>query len=465
MGLIPILTQWAYGGISDDMFVWIANSFQTIKNLEVRKNPKGIKLQYAMVKDSVSVIDEEVYCMITLPTSWDVIAFWVTWNIYRKHTATWVKNTYDIGNKVVWAAMYSLWWVSYLWFCTEAKLRRITETNAANDNRTWNVVDKSSDSPTITLNNVTIHPMLVMSDGLYIGNGNSVTYIDAAWAVTAKAFDISATNELVMKISDWGSMVRIYTKKIWIQDFGRCYFFTPTSDNPQEVQSFDAVFLWCAKRSSIDYMVAWQDPMLYYYPYQKTLLKRIPTVWVNPYIFETFKDYVVIWTTWWCYLRWALNKNYPEVLTFDYWTSWADTDIVTCVHNSNWTLYVACKNTWWTWFWIDKLSTSTFSTLWTLVSRAYYSDTMFAQKDSIERYLSNKVLAVNESIKLYTKYDYASNWTLQFTATPATHTTPFIKVPVRWWWNVIETKIELIWPWTSTPEVNESLLRFEQRGI
>lgn len=31
-----------------------------------------------MVKDTVSVIDEEVYCMITLPASGDVIAFGVT---------------------------------------------------------------------------------------------------------------------------------------------------------------------------------------------------------------------------------------------------------------------------------------------------------------------------------------------------------------------------------------------------
>lgn len=464
MPLMPVMVNWAYWWQSDSPFSWIANSFQTVKNLEVRKNPKGIKLQYAMVKDSVSVIDEEVYCMITLPTSSDVIAFGVTGNVFRKSASTWlwVKNTYDIGNKVVWAAIYTVSSVSYLWFATEAKLWTITETNASSDNWTGNVVDKSW---TIPLNSTTIHPMLVRNDGLYIGNKNTVIHVDPLGIWVDKVFDLSATNELIVKITDNGSMVRAYTKKVWLQDFGRCYYFNPTASSPQETQSFDSVFMWSVRRNSVDYIIAGQEPILYYYPYQKTPLKRIPNIWANPYIYETFKDYVVMGTTGWLYVRWSLNKNYPEALTFDYWTSNAETDIVTCVHNSNWTLYVACKNAAGTSFWVDKLSTTVYQTLWTLVSKVYYSEMMLKQKDSIEWYVANKVLTWANQIKLYTKYDFASDWTLQFTATASTHTTPFLKVPVRWWWNVLETKIELVGNGTDTPEVNESYFKFSERGI
>ena len=60
--------------------------------------------------------------------------------------------------------MYTVSSVSYLWFATEAKLWRITETNASSDTWTGNVVDKSTNSPTIALNTAIIHPMLVRND-------------------------------------------------------------------------------------------------------------------------------------------------------------------------------------------------------------------------------------------------------------------------------------------------------------
>lgn len=52
-------------------------------------------------------------------------------------------------------------------------------------------------------------------------------------------------------------------------------------------------------------------------------------------------------------------------------------------------------------------------------------------KDSIERYLANKVLTGANQIKLSTKYDFATNFTTQHTLTAATHTTPYVKVPVK----------------------------------
>lgn len=42
------LDSWK-GGISDDVFVGIADSSYAIENLEIRKNPKSVKLQKTLV--------------------------------------------------------------------------------------------------------------------------------------------------------------------------------------------------------------------------------------------------------------------------------------------------------------------------------------------------------------------------------------------------------------------------------
>ncbi len=39
------------GGISDDVFVGIADSSYAIENLEIRKNPKSVKLQNTLVDE------------------------------------------------------------------------------------------------------------------------------------------------------------------------------------------------------------------------------------------------------------------------------------------------------------------------------------------------------------------------------------------------------------------------------
>ena len=51
-GLFSIMTNGAYGGLSDDRFLGADNSYAELENLEIRSNPKYIKLQNSLIKDT-----------------------------------------------------------------------------------------------------------------------------------------------------------------------------------------------------------------------------------------------------------------------------------------------------------------------------------------------------------------------------------------------------------------------------
>lgn len=468
MGLAPILVNWASWGISDDKFVWVANSFQEVQGLEVRNNPKSLKLQYALTKDSWTTVDEISYCMCSDHLTF-VVAFGASGWVYVRSnlwwTGTWSKNVYTFATAVLDAAIFTVSGNIFLWMATATKMYIINIVYVLTADWTANVIDKSSVAPTVALTSSVPHPMLVRPEWLYIGNGNSVTYIDPLWAVTYKALDISATNETVRAITDNGTMIRVYSNS-------KLYFFTATAIAPQETQNLDVDFNGVAKRNSVDYMI-WSSGWLvsdksriYYYPYQRTLLKIISGIAIYQNVYESYRENILIWGTAWVYAWWALNKNYPESLTLEYIPSdTANLSSTTCVYKAWTNLFVASRRSGTTLPRIDKLSTTTYTTSGFVTTRVYYSDMMLAQKDSIERYLAVKKLTGANQIKLYTKYDGTSNFTLEYTCTASTHPNPYIKIPIRWVWNYMELKIELIGNGSDTPEIYESYFKFSQRGI
>ena len=62
----------------------IANSFQHIENLEIRKHPKQVELNKKLVKDSGSVVVDKINCALTISDTGTIVAFGDAGNIYLK---------------------------------------------------------------------------------------------------------------------------------------------------------------------------------------------------------------------------------------------------------------------------------------------------------------------------------------------------------------------------------------------
>jgi hypothetical protein len=154
----------------------------------------------------------------------------------------------------------------------------------------------------------------------------------------------------------------------------------------------------------------------------------------------------------------ALNKNYPEVLSSSYTVSWWITSEIWALFVVWDDFYVSWRN--WASYWIDKLS-NTYNDSGYLISRVYYWEARSLQKQAnLVQTCFNK-LTWDDKIKIYTKYDLATDFTLvrEITATSVKDKDFLDIFQITWDWNFIEIKIELIsWNWTTTPEFYELFL-------
>ena len=304
------------------------------------------------------------------------------------------------------------------------------------------------------VNNIT-HPMLATNLYLYIGDGR---YINT---VQDTVYDVSSLvlpeNEFAYQLTANWSSTRIYAKTL-SNDKGRCYFWDWVASVAEQIQTLTWEIKNVVTKESVDYMIMWDDPILYYYPFQKQILKSITDMSSFPFNMEVYKNNLLFGRKWWVYSWGALNKNYPEVLNTEWKTSnMNDTDDISCIHNSDWTLYVAWKNG--ASYWIDKLSTSTYNTQWEFTNRVYYWNVMWKDKYGVEIYIVSDLLISWESIEIYTQTDLAWWYTLRQTITWPT-TDHITKLKLNFKYVMEETKFIMKWPGTSTPEIYEVYFRW-----
>ena len=436
--LIAPIFKWAYWWLSDDIFIWIDNSFFSSKNIDIRSNARWISLAKALVLDSATTITEKINIILKLSTWW-YMAFWASWWLYLKATTTWAKITSDSpATAIVWACEFN--W--YLYWATVDNLHRILVTNISTNITATDVINRQA------LTSASYHPMLVSWWDLYIGNGNKVGKIDTTNVYEDKL--TLWTNDVIKDINDlWWSirLIKINSSK---------YNSVDLRDWVDSAVWQTIPLIWFDIRHSqifnwYNYLITnrWLGILDWYKIYP---IKKINQFNDNMGSITVHDEKLYIWWTWWVYVFWNKNKNYPEVLNLELSTSnWSTADEIWAIY-SDWTdLYVSWSNA--TSFWIDKLSTTTYYTTWELVTKWYYCKSLKDIKELLTLMIWYKKPLTNQKYTISYSVDWWS-YTKLIDITPTTNTKhDFTEdITVQWYFQYVQFKFELEWPWTTTPE-------------
>ena len=446
--IIETMFSWASGWLSDNKFTWIAWSFQESKNIEVRKDARTITLTKSLQKDSGSVVTDTITTFLSLSTG-DLMAFWETWAIYRKYSWAWHKNSTSIGQKIISAIEYN--W--YVYFTTFSSLYRVA---------IWSI----SNSMTFTVyktfeNGSDYHPMIVFSNtNLYIWDKDYIALIDYPWIWYEKILVLSK-NLVCKSIQAISSSLKFYCEYAqslnsseivywsWIEWVLPSESITINGVNPSHILNMNGY----------DYVIAnnrlW---ILDWYKQQK--LKDITDFSTNSNSISILDNKLTYWWTGGIWVWWALNKNYPEVLSFDHSTSNSETDTVWALWFHQWELYVSWSN--WSTHWIDRLTTD-YNTTWYLLTRVYFWNLRYSIKKAEQMFISFKELLENESITVYARTDltdFELVKTYEIWAVYEALHRDHRKLELKQF-NFIEFKFELTGDWTTSPELYEVLMSYE----
>ncbi len=379
------------GGISDDVFVGIADSSYAIENLEIRKNPKSVKLQNTLV-DEFSELTATGYfhCWVAVSDG-KTLFFTTTWEIWINIAWTWTLAYTMVGNPaILWAAEYN----GYVYFATATHLSRVLLATLAS---TFTPTDINWQA--FTEQDTTNHPMVATNLYLYIGDGQYVA------TVQDTVFDATTLNvpsdENVYQLTDNGASIRVYTRK-WVSDTGVTYYRDGVSDAVEQTQRLTGKMYNVCTKDDVDYITMGTMPILYFYPYQKQPLKRIDATLLSPYpnSMIVYENYVLMGREGWVWTRWAYTKDYPECLNYDYTSSVSSGWVTTCIINSSWTLYVAFYEAG-EWTWIERLSTTDYVLSGSFMSRAFYWSSIWENKYGIEMRMTHAPLMDWENILVY----------------------------------------------------------------
>jgi len=436
-------------GISDDTFVGIAGSHQAMESCEIRRNPKSIKLQFALAKDTWALAPTGYFHCWVAVSNGKTLMFTSTGEIFVNISWTRTLGYTHTGNApILWAAEYN----GYVYYATATKLHRVLLATIA---ATFTPTDLNR--ATFTEGNTSNHPMLSSNLYLYIWDGKYVATVQST--VFEADTLIFPSTESVRQLTRNGASTRVYTRN-GSNDYGKCYYWDGTSDSTEQNQELSGKIHVVSTKDSVDYMIMWSSPVLYYYPYQKQGLKRVAGYLTYPNNILTYGDNILFGWTWVIYSRGALNKDYPEVLNLDYKTSTASSE-VTCLVNQNGTLYAWRKNG--STYAIDKLSTSVYATTGFFTTRAFRWEAMRKNKYWVEVYIVHKPLIANETIQIYTQTNLAGGYTLRQTITGAT-SSGITKFKINYTFELSELKVVLnsVSPYTATPEIYQLYLRLEE---
>lgn len=397
--VIAPIFRWANWGIADDIFTGINNSYFYSENIEIRENSKGISLSKKLVQDTTTT--NQIRVIIKATTSL-LIAWGNGWICYKCDNGSWsAVSTWRSKAWYSWAVFND-----YVYRCEDNALYKVA------------VSDFSSASVTPTkvtdLVNTIYHPMLVSMGDLYIWNGSKLSKVDVS-NVFSDLFTME-TGGIITKLNDlWGAIRVITQSALWNSNI---YLWDGVSDIPDET----IPLIW---------YVTYQSQIYNGYPYLVTNRGLGILDWYKIYPLKKCDDFASIDNWIWVYnekliiawkkgiySRWAKNKNYNEVLSYDYVASGDVTAIF-----SDWIdLYVAWKKTGdTTTYWIDKLSNSAFNTSWYLITRWYYANSLKEVKEWIIAWIGYSELKSWQSIEIQYSVNGWDFTTLR-TITPTTQT-------------------------------------------
>jgi len=430
--VIAPLFRWANWGIADDVFTWITDSYFSSKNIEVRENARGISLSKKLVNATSTT--KAIY-VIVKATSNLYIAWWDNGVCYKCSSNSW--SAVDTWNTLAWrsAAVFN----DYVYWCTDTKLYKVAVDDFAN----------ASVTPTLVTNlsSTTHHPMLVSMWDLYIGNGEKLSKVDIN-NVFSDLFTLEKWG-IIEKLTDLWWSIRVVTQSALGNS--NIYLWDWVSDAPDET-----------------------IPLIWYVTYQTQIYNWYPYIVTNRWlgILDGYKiyplkkcaDFASIDNGIWVYderliiagkkgiYSWgAKNKNYSEVLSYDYELT-EESAKISAIYSDWINLFVAWYSTTSSSKGIDKLSDSTYNTSGELITRGYYANSLKEIKDWILAGIGYSALKTWESIEIQYSVDGWAFTTLR-TLTPTTDTIANFTEDlfVREQFQYIQFKIILNWPGTTTP--------------
>jgi hypothetical protein len=412
-------TQNSYfGGNAVDQFIGIKNSFQDGKNIDVRSEPRFVKLAEKPVRNASGVIADWIMDWVTIQATGDVIAFGDTGKIYRQTAGTGdfalaytdssnrkITDAYEYNGKLVWA--------------TQSNLHYIL---VANIDATWST-DVVENWKTFTNGNTTYHPMLEVYNNLLIGDGKHVAQLDALGVFTGNKLPIFG-DEQVVKLTFNGSVIKVYSQRTANVDYGRSYLWNGTSGSYQEFLPWPGAIHSAGSLHNLDYVLAGRIPTLYASNgYNIQPLTQLPgfargSSGTFNHNAMTAVDSTILFGSVnggtntlnrgiWSFGR--KNKDYPQVLNNEYSTSnGSASDLIGAVHVSNGKVYMGWKNG--TTYGIDVTDNSTYAATGELVSRAWDGGYAYVKKEMKAGHISFKTLNAGEKIDLYVKRNLGSSW-------------------------------------------------------
>ena len=431
--VIAPIFRWANGGIADDIFTGINNSYFSSKNVEIRENSKWISLTKKLASATTTT---DVVNVIVKVTDNMFIALWKSWVCKKCKNGNW-------SNVSTWLSTDAISWAvfnDYLYRCTSTKLYKVAVSD----------LNSSSVTPTevTSLTNSKHHPMLVSMGDLYIWNGEKLSKVDVS-NVYSDLFTLEKWG-IITKLTDLWWAIRVITQSaLWNSNM---YLWDWVADMPDET----VPLIW---------YVTYQTQIFNGYPYIVTNRGLWILDWYKIYPLKKCDDFaeienwisvynerLIIAGSKWVYSWWAKNKNYPEVLSYDYELTETNSK-VTCIYSDGIDLFVAYKTTWATpTYWIDKLSDSVYNTSGELITRWYYANSLKEIKDWILAGIGYSVLKTNESIEIQYSINGWDFTTLR-TITPSTDTVESFTEDlfVRDRFQYIQFKIILTGDGTTTP--------------
>jgi hypothetical protein len=424
--VIAPIFRWANGWIADDIFTGINNSYFYSENIEIRENSKWISLSKKLKQNTTLPSEIDVMTRVTPDL---LVAGWVSGKIY-KYDNSWEEVTTWLSKARYSAAAFN----DYLYWCHNNSLYKVAISD---------IEFNSTVTPTkvADLDYSTQHPMLVSMWDLYIWNRSKLAKVDAN-GVFSNMFTLESW-WIIVKLNDLWWTIRVITQSaLWVPNI---YLRNWVSRSPDET-------------IPLTWYTVYQSLVYNWYPYIVTDKWLGILDWYRIYPLKKINDFAQI-ENWiwvyneklviagrrWVYSRWAKNRNYNEVLSYDYVANWR----VTCLY-SDWTdLFVAWNNSWSCW--VDKLSYD-YNTTGYLITRWYYANSLKEVKEWIMAGIWYSELQEWESIEI----QYSVNWWAFTTLRTIDSTTQTIEkftedLFVRDRFQYIQFKIILNWNWDSTP--------------
>lgn len=440
--VVAPIFRWANWWIADDIFTWINNSYFSSKNVEIRENSKWISLSKKLTPATTTSSSINVIAKLQS----DLLVAWWVWGVcYKCDSGTWSEMTTWLSKARYSAVAFN----DYLYRCHNDALYKVSISDFKNN---------STITPTKVndLENTTYHPMLVSMGDLYIWNWPKLSKVDVS-NVYSDLFTMEKWG-IITKLNDLWGAIRVITQS----ELGNSniYLWDWVSEVPDET----IPLIW---------YVTYQSQIYNGYPYLVTNRWLGILDWYKIYPLKKCPDFANIQNWIWIfnerliiawrkgiYSWWAKNKNYAEVLSYDYELTTPNAT-VTCIYSDWIDLYVAWKATWdTTTHGIDKLG-SWYNLEWELITRGYYANSLKEIKECISAGVGYSALDTGESIEIRYSIN-GGDFTKLREITKTTQTLAsftedmFIKDEFQY----IQFKLVLKWWGTSTPSIYALDFRF-----